>query len=155
MSVGNLYLRKQEQKALLTKALETNRYPLAPARIVRHLVQWLRRPEARISELSPWIREKLDAEPVHGLLATVETEAKYAGYITQQQRQIDRLRDSELRRIPVEFSNFSEIPGLSTEAKQKLDRVRPETLGQAGRIPGITPAAIAVLDIYLSLGAHA
>jgi tRNA uridine 5-carboxymethylaminomethyl modification enzyme len=149
-----LYLRKQEQKALLTKALETNRYTAGAGEDRPTLAQWLRRPEARISELSPWIHEKLDAEPVHGLLATVETEAKYAGYITQQQRQIDRLRDSDLRRIPSSFQ-FSDIPGLSTEAKQKLDRVRPETLGQAGRIPGITPAAIAVLDIYLSLGAHA
>ena len=51
--------------------------------------------------------------------------------------------------------DFAGIPGLSTEAKQKLERVRPQTLGQAGRIPGITPAAVAVLDVYLSLGAHA
>jgi tRNA uridine 5-carboxymethylaminomethyl modification enzyme len=91
---------------------------------------------------------------VHGVLATIETEAKYAGYIAQQERQIDRLRDSDRRRIPREFE-FSQIPGLSTEAKQKLERVRPETLGQAGRIPGITPAAIAVLDVYLSIGAQA
>ena len=84
----------------------------------------------------------------------LKTEAKYAGYIAQQERQIDRLRESELRRIPAAFE-FANIPGLSTEAKQKLERVRPQTLGQAGRIPGITPAAVAVLDVYLSLGAHA
>jgi tRNA uridine 5-carboxymethylaminomethyl modification enzyme len=96
----------------------------------------------------------LGEDPVHGLLATVETEVKYAGYISQQERQIKRLQESELRRIPSGF-NFYGIPGLSTEAKQKLERVRPQTLGQAGRIPGITPAAVAVLDVYLSLGAHA
>jgi len=115
------------------------------------LLQWLRRPEAKIAALSTWIRQNLDEEPLHGVVTTVETEAKYAGYIAQQERQIDRLKDSERRRIPPEFE-FSHIPGLSTEVKQKLDRVRPQTLGQAGRIPGVTPAAIAVLDVYLSLG---
>jgi tRNA uridine 5-carboxymethylaminomethyl modification enzyme len=117
-------------------------------------MQWLRRPEAKIPRLAPWIEQALGEKPVHGVLATVETEAKYAGYIAQQERQIDRLRDSEQRRIPREFE-FTQIPGLSTEVKQKLERVRPETLGQAGRIPGITPAAIAVLDVYLSIGARA
>jgi tRNA uridine 5-carboxymethylaminomethyl modification enzyme len=139
----NLYLRKQSQKARLIAYLEAQR-----------LLQWLRRPEAKIASLSSSITEALGGEPVHGLLATVETEAKYAGYIAQQERQIDRLRESELRRIPAAFE-FANIPGLSTEAKQKLERVRPQTLGQAGRIPGITPAALAVLDVYLSLGAHA
>jgi tRNA uridine 5-carboxymethylaminomethyl modification enzyme len=138
-----LYLRKQNQKARLIAHLEAKR-----------LFQWLRRPEAMIGSLASSIKEALGEEPIHGLLATVETEAKYAGYILQQQRQIDRLRESELRRIPASFE-FAGIPGLSTEAKQKLQRVRPQTLGQAGRIPGITPAAIAVLDVYLSLGAHA
>ena len=139
----NLYLRKQAQKARLIAHLES-----------KHLSPWLRRPENRISSLSDSISEVLGQEPVHGLLATIETEIKYAGYISQQQRQIERLRDSELRRIPASFQ-FARIPGLSAEAQQKLERVRPQTLGQAGRIPGITPAAIAVLDVYLSLGAHA
>jgi len=138
-----LYLRKQNQKARLTAYLEAKR-----------LLQWLRRPEATIASLASSITEVLGEEPVHGLLATVETEAKYAGYIAQQQKQIERLRESDLRRIPSGF-RFEGIPGLSTEAKQKLERVRPQTLGQAGRIPGITPAAVAVLDVYLSLGAHA
>ena len=153
-----LYLRKRQQKQTLSKLLETTRLdpaifgPLAEDRPT--LAQWLRRPEAKIASLAAWIRESLREEPVHGVLATVETEVKYAGYISQQERQIDRLRDSDRRRIPSEFE-FSRIPGLSTEVKQKLERVRPETLGQAGRIPGITPAAIAVLDVYLSLGAPA
>jgi tRNA uridine 5-carboxymethylaminomethyl modification enzyme len=139
----NLYLRKQEQKAILTAHLEAKR-----------LLPWLRRPENIIASLSESISDALGQEPVHGLLATIETETKYAGYISQQRRQMERLRDSELRRIPASFE-FASIPGLSSEAKQKLERVRPQTLGQAGRIPGITPAAIAVLDVYLSLGAHA
>ena len=137
-----LYQRKQTQKALLTAHLETQR-----------LIPWLRRPEAKLASLSTSLRDVLCEEPVHGVLATIETEAKYSGYIDQQQRQMERLRGSELRRIPSLF-DFAGIPGLSTEARQKLERVRPQTLGQAGRIPGITPAAIAVLDVYLSLGAH-
>ncbi|MBV9770662.1 MAG: tRNA uridine-5-carboxymethylaminomethyl(34) synthesis enzyme MnmG [Bryobacterales bacterium] len=150
----SLYARKQEQKAIVTKWLSANRYDGGVGENRPTLIDWLRRPEARITALSTRIREALEAEPAHGLLATIETEAKYAGYISQQQRQIDRLSHSELRRIPLGFE-FSSIPGLSNEAKQKLERVRPETLGQAGRIPGITPAAVAVLDVYLSLGAHA
>jgi len=157
----NLYNRKREQKEGLFKLLETTRLDSATfgsidgfAEDRPTLMQWLRRPEAKIAALAFWIRPALGEDPVHGVLATIETEAKYAGYIAQQERQIDRLRDSERRRIPAEFE-FSQIPGLSTEAKQKLERVRPETLGQAGRIPGITPAAIAVLDVYLSIGAHA
>ncbi len=150
----NLFLRKQAQKLRLNSLLESNRYRDGADDDRPTLLQWLRRPEAKIATLACWIREGLHEEPVHGVLATVETEAKYAGYISQQQRQIDHLRDSELRRIPSGFQ-FAGIPGLSTEAKQKLERVRPQTLGQAGRIPGITPAAIAVLDVYLSLGAHA
>ena len=150
----NLFSRKQKQKALITGLLETNRYSEGSGEDRPTLLQWLRRPEARIATLSARIATELGEEPVHGLLATVETEIKYAGYISQQLRQIDRMRESELRPIPSGFE-FTSIPGLSAEAKQKLERVRPHNLGQAGRIPGITPAAIAVLDVYLSLGTHA
>jgi tRNA uridine 5-carboxymethylaminomethyl modification enzyme len=156
-----LYARKREQKLRLNQLLEKTR--VDPANFGHlgissedrpTLLQWLKRPEARIAALGEWLRRVLGEEPVHGVLTTLETEAKYAGYIAQQERQIDRLRDSERRRIPSDFE-FSHIPGLSTEVRQKLQRVRPETLGQAGRIPGVTPAAVAVLDVYLSLGAPA
>ncbi|HYL37773.1 MAG TPA: tRNA uridine-5-carboxymethylaminomethyl(34) synthesis enzyme MnmG [Bryobacteraceae bacterium] len=156
----NLYVGKQEQKARLVRLMESARLdpslfevPLASAEDRPTLVQWLRRPEAKIEALSGWVRNALGEEPAHGVLTTVETGIKYAGYISQQERQIERLRDSERRRIPSEFE-FGHIPGLSIEVKQKLQRVRPETLGQASRIPGVTPAAIAVLDVYLSLGAR-
>jgi tRNA uridine 5-carboxymethylaminomethyl modification enzyme len=69
--------------------------------------------------------------------------------LQQQDRQVARLRDAERRAIPETF-HYEGIPGLSREVRDKLTRVRPATLGQAGRIPGVTPAAIAVLDIYLS-----
>jgi tRNA uridine 5-carboxymethylaminomethyl modification enzyme len=141
-----LYLRKQRQKIRLRELVESVRLEVGEATIA----VWLRRPEARIDKIAPWIREQLGEDPVHGVVQTLETELKYAGYIAQQQRQVDRLRDSERRHIPVDFG-YTDIPGLSTEVREKLERVRPETLGQAGRIPGVTPAAVAVLDVYLSL----
>ncbi len=135
-----IFTRKQRQKERLAKALEEHRHG-----------QWLKRPEASISEISGWIREMLGEEPARGLLNTIETEAKYSGYISQQERQMERLKHAERRRIPPEFG-FAGIPGLSREICDKLERVRPATLGQAARIPGVTPAAIAVLDVYLSVG---
>jgi tRNA uridine 5-carboxymethylaminomethyl modification enzyme len=92
----------------------------------------------------------LGEEPVTGVLTTVETEIKYSGYIGQQERQVERLKGSERRKIPANFG-YGGIPGLSREVLQKLEAVRPESLGQAARIPGVTPAAIAILDCYLSL----
>ena len=135
----NLLLAKRSQYDRLKGALAAHRNG-----------QWLKRPEASIAEILPWVREVLGEEPVRGLLTTVETETKYCGYIQQQERQMERLKDAERRAIPSEFQ-YQGIPGLSREIQDKLDRVRPVTLGQAARIPGVTPAAVAVLDCYLSL----
>ena len=133
------FKRKQRQYELLKKALESHRNG-----------QWLKRPEARIAEISSWIREVLGEEPIPAMLTTVETETKYSGYIGQQERQMERLKAAERRPIPPDFT-FDGIPGLSREVRDKLNRVRPATLGQAARIPGVTPAAVAVLDVYLGL----
>ena len=149
--------RKQEQKARILQLVEKTRTSALPDVVGLDattdnptLGVWLRRPEAKIAQLEPWLAGKLGAPLVHGVLATVETEVKYEGYLLQQDRQIRRLVDSEGRVIPTEFV-YEGIPGLSAEVRQKLTRVRPGTLGQAGRIPGVTPAAVAVLDVYLSL----
>jgi tRNA uridine 5-carboxymethylaminomethyl modification enzyme len=99
------------------------------------------------------VESVLGEQPVLGLLTTIETEAKYSGYIDQQERQVDRLKEAERRSIPDSF-RFRGVPGLSREIQDKLERVRPSTLGQAGRIPGVTPAAVAILDVYLRLGHH-
>jgi tRNA uridine 5-carboxymethylaminomethyl modification enzyme len=131
---------KQAQKDRLMAVLETHRN-----------AQRLKRPEVSIGELAGWIREVLGEEPARGLLVTVETEIKYSGYIAQQERQMVRLKDAERRTIPGDFE-FAGIPGLSREIQDKLARVRPGTLGQAARIPGVTPAAVAILDCYLSVG---
>ena len=135
-----IFTRKQSQKERLAVVLATHRK-----------AQWLKRPESSIKELAGWIQEVLGEEPVRGLLETVETEVKYSGYIAQQERQMVRLKDSERRAIPGDFE-FAGIPGLSREIQDKLTRVRPGTLGQAARIPGVTPAAIAIIDCYLSVG---
>jgi len=156
----NLYLKKQRQRALLAELLaqtrlDPERFPnLASDGERPALVQWLRRPEARIAALADWARRRLGEEPLEGLLMSLETEIKYAGYIAQQERQIERLRHAEERTIPANF-RFAGLPGLSREIWEKLERVRPRTLGQASRIPGVTPAAISVLDIYLTLGRQA
>jgi tRNA uridine 5-carboxymethylaminomethyl modification enzyme len=130
---------KQRQKDRLREALR--RHPNG---------EWLRRPESGIGQIDEWVRQIIGGPPARGVLLTVETEVKYNGYIAQQERQIERLRQAERRRIPEDFS-FGDIPGLSREVREKLERVRPVTLGQAARIPGVTPAAIAVLDVYLSM----
>jgi len=139
----DLYTRKQAQKQQLRAHCETARWPSDDRPV---LADWLRRPDSRIADVP-----NLPGEDwVHGVLQTVETEFKYAGYIAQQQKLVVRMKDAESRQIPAEFS-YCGVPGLSNEASERLGRVRPETLGQASRIPGITPAAIAVLDVYLSL----
>ena len=135
----DVFTRKQAQRERLLPLLEKHRNG-----------QWLKRPEASIQEILPWIAESLGEAPLRGLLTTVETEIKYGGYIQQQERQMERMKGAERRPIPVDFE-FAGIPGLSREVRDKLDRVRPSTLGQAARIPGVTPAAVAVLDCYLSL----
>jgi tRNA uridine 5-carboxymethylaminomethyl modification enzyme len=111
---------------------------------------WLKRPGSRLEELRPWLEEQLGEAVVCGGLTTIETGVKYAGYMEQEERQVRRLKEAEARRIPAEF-DYSLIQGLSREVRDQLMRVRPETLGQASRIPGVTPAAIAVLDISLNL----
>ena len=88
-------------------------------------------------------------EPVSAEVARqVEIEIKYEGYIDRQQREIDKFRDLERQRIPVDF-DYSRIPGLSSELKEKLAAIRPVSLGQASRLDGITPAALSVLMIAL------
>jgi tRNA uridine 5-carboxymethylaminomethyl modification enzyme len=137
---GEFFSVKTEQVKLLLAALKDT--PKAA---------WLRRPESRLAELSGWVTGVLGGPAVGGVLMTVETEVKYGGYLEQQQRQIERLLGSDATRIPGTL-NFSAIPGISREVGEKLEKVRPTTLGQASRIPGVTPAAIAILEISLKLG---
>lgn len=81
--------------------------------------------------------------------ATLETTVKYEGYLRRQQREVERMKRDERRRIPAGFA-FHLVPGLTREAVDRLEQIRPDTLGQALRIPGITPAAVAVLAAYVT-----
>jgi tRNA uridine 5-carboxymethylaminomethyl modification enzyme len=88
---------------------------------------------------------------VRNELKSVETEIKFAGYLDQQRKAIDKLKNAEQRTIPAGFE-YAGISGLSREIQETLARVRPQTLGQASRIPGVTPAALSLLHIYLEIG---
>jgi tRNA uridine 5-carboxymethylaminomethyl modification enzyme len=114
-------------------------------------IRALRRPEVRLDSLLREGRVAVELDPATaGLdLASVETTTKYAGYLERQTQAVDRARRAEGRVIPAEFP-FAKIPGLSREAIDRFVEVQPQTLGQASRIPGITPAAVALLGGWLT-----
>ena len=112
----------------------------------------LRQPEVRLQQLveSGAVRFEFSGEGSAELdMASVETAVKYAGYLERQVREIDRARKHEGRRVPDGFP-FGSVPGLSREIIHRLTEVRPDTIGQAARIPGMTPAAAAVLACYVA-----
>ncbi|HEY6306357.1 MAG TPA: tRNA uridine-5-carboxymethylaminomethyl(34) synthesis enzyme MnmG [Candidatus Angelobacter sp.] len=85
-------------------------------------------------------------------MKSVETEIKYAGYLDQQRKSIERLKKAEQRTIP-EWFDYAKVSGLSREMNEKLQRVRPRTLGQASRIPGVTPAAVSLINVFIEIQA--
>ncbi len=136
--------------------------------------QLLKRPEIRLEALLPLLEEvpartagngaeegagEAEPSPARGAersllrreeLRSVETEIKYAGYLDQQRKSIERLKRAETRRIPPGF-DYQGISGLSREVQERLTQVRPQTLAHAGRIPGVTPAALSLLNIHLEI----
>src|SRR5262249_7858636 len=113
--------------------------------------QLLRQPEVRLPDLLAQDRlPRFEIEPASASfdLASAETAVKYTGYLRRQESEIERARRDERRRIPPDFP-FDRVPGLSREVVQRLRQVQPDTLGQALRIPGVTPAAVAVLGAYV------
>jgi tRNA uridine 5-carboxymethylaminomethyl modification enzyme len=94
-----------------------------------------------VARLPAWVRNEMK---------TVETEIKYAGYLDQQRRSMEKMRRAEKRAIPGWF-DYSAVSGLSSEMKQTLSRVRPQTLGQASRIAGVTPAAVSLIHVYIEI----
>jgi tRNA uridine 5-carboxymethylaminomethyl modification enzyme len=135
------------------------------------LAQLLKRPEITIEQLTPVLKDLLprffernsSVPPVSSVvgfsseirneLKSVETEIKYAGYLDQQQRAIDRLKKAEQRRIP-DWFDYRAVSGLSREMQEKLGKVVPQTLGQASRIPGVTPAAVSLINVYIEIQAR-
>jgi tRNA uridine 5-carboxymethylaminomethyl modification enzyme len=94
-----------------------------------------------LADVGPGVGDEVVAEQV-------EIQAKYQGYIDRQKEEVARMVGLEGIKIPTNIS-YMDVPGLSTEAKQKLEQGRPETLGQASRISGITPAAVGILMVHV------
>ena len=106
----------------------------------------------------PWASVRDDNSSIRGPLSsavrnemkTVETRIKYSGYLDQQRKSMERLKKAEQRVIP-DWFDYGKVSGLSREMNEKLQLVRPRTLGQASRIPGVTPAAISLLNVYIEI----
>ncbi|QEE27019.1 tRNA uridine-5-carboxymethylaminomethyl(34) synthesis enzyme MnmG [Terriglobus albidus] len=160
------YEAKQVRMVALEKLLATERLREGENK-GQTLAQLLKRPEVTIDQILPLFQEKLRedarfAEMAAGLqgetlpswvrneLKSVETEIKFSGYLDQQRRNIEKLKKAEERSIP-EWFDYTQVSGLSREMKEKLGRVRPATIGQASRIPGVTPAAVSLINIYIEI----
>jgi tRNA uridine 5-carboxymethylaminomethyl modification enzyme len=131
--------------------------------------QILKRPEVKVEQLVPVLRElapefftrsngsassaaKLSSE-VRNELKSVETEIKYEGYLLQQQRAMERMKKAEQHSIP-DWFDYCSVSGLSREMQEKLTHVRPRTIGQASRIPGVTPAAVSLVNVFIEIQAR-
>ena len=129
------------------------------------LAQLLKRPEVTVEQLTPTLAKlapkffqrepsvtsvvRLSSE-ARNELKSVETEIKYEGYLLQQQRAMDRLKKAEQHAIP-DWFDYKSVSGLSREMQEKLSKVRPRTVGQASRIPGVTPAAVSLVNVYIEI----
>lgn len=109
------------------------------------LADLVKRPEANLETLLLASNKQMPAADV---IERVEIELKYQGYINRQYHEIERLKAQQSLTIPPDF-DYSRIKGLSNEVRQKLESIRPENLGQATRISGVTPAAVSLLLVYL------
>ena len=136
---------EEKQNQLLTLKSRLNEFKIDTVPLER----WLKRPENTWSTVPDEIRSQFP-QPVW---EQVETDLKYAGYITRQEEQIARTARHESKVIP-EWVDFTKLNGLRTEAVQKLTSVRPETLGQAARLSGVTPADIALLGVWITRGSE-
>ena len=118
----------------------------APVANSARLADLLRRPQVSYADIAPFDPERPDLSPA--VTDEVEIQIKYAGYLTRQEKQVEEFRKEEARLLP-ENLDYAAIPGLRLEAREKLAAIRPVSIGQAGRISGVSPADIAVLLIYL------
>jgi len=145
-----------------------------PATVGLTWAQLLKRPEVAIEPILAGLREELLRDPLLAEFAAdpaknpaersaaiersemrsearaVETEIKFAGYLEQQKKSIERLKAAESVTIP-DWIEYGTISGLSREMREKLERIRPQTLGQASRIPGVTPAALSLVHVSIRI----
>jgi tRNA uridine 5-carboxymethylaminomethyl modification enzyme len=171
------YEARQQRAVALEKLLSTTRIDADAVAAALQLegasiagqtyAQILKRPEITIERLRPLLqamplsnesRELLDpllggvtlSARARNELRAVETEIKYAGYLDQQRKAIEKLKRAESVSIPASF-DYQNVSGLSREMQEKLSRVRPQTVGQASRIPGVTPAALSLIHVYIEI----
>jgi len=171
------YEQKQARMAALATLLETRKVDSAGlAQIAENIefaaisgqtwAQLLKRPEIQIEPVLKALTPELTNDPLLRDLVeingerlasvprnearAVETEIKFAGYLEQQKKAIQKLKEAEGVRIP-EWLNYTTISGLSREMQEKLGRVRPQTIGQASRIPGVTPAALGLVHVSIRI----
>jgi tRNA uridine 5-carboxymethylaminomethyl modification enzyme len=172
------YERKQARMAALDKLLGTRKPDAAQlaaagleglsATAGQTWALLLKRPEVTIEPILRVMREELLREPLlaetfgpaehtpieraamRNEARAVETEIKFAGYLDQQKKSIEKLKAAESVKIP-EWIEYGAISGLSREMREKLERVRPHTIGQASRIPGVTPAALSLVHVSIRL----
>ena len=114
------------------------------------LEHWLRRPETtweQLCSLDPGLAQRSEGVPAE-TIEQVVLEVKYSGYVARQAAQVERFQRLESKPIPAHF-DYGAVPQLRAEAREKLNRIRPTSIGQAGRISGISPADLAVLLLYL------
>jgi tRNA uridine 5-carboxymethylaminomethyl modification enzyme len=161
------------ERLLTTRKVDTERLGAAglgdlPAIAGLTWAQLLKRPEVGIETVLGAMRDELAADPLLTELIAlpdqtpearatlrnearaVETEIKFAGYLEQQKKSIAKLKAAEGVAIP-EWIDYGVISGLSREMREKLERVRPSTIGQASRIPGVTPAALGLVHVSIRL----
>ena len=119
----------------------------APVKGSARLADLLRRPQIGYGDLAAFDPER--PELPKAVTDEVEIQVKYAGYLARQEKQVEQFRQEESRLLPDDL-DYAAIPGLRLEAREKLQQVRPVSIGQAGRISGVSPADVAVLLIYLS-----
>jgi tRNA uridine 5-carboxymethylaminomethyl modification enzyme len=148
--------------AMLNEPLKGNDWSSA---LGQSCAQLLKRPEVTIEHLVPLLKEVTPeffarnssapstasiSSEVRNELKSVETGVKYEGYLLQQQRAMERMKKSEQRSIPGWF-DYRSVSGLSHEMQEKLSHVQPRTLAQASRIPGVTPAAVSLVNVYIEI----
>ncbi|WP_353070101.1 tRNA uridine-5-carboxymethylaminomethyl(34) synthesis enzyme MnmG [Tunturibacter empetritectus] len=169
--LGSARVRAEELPVALRERLDGDAAGISG----QTFAQLLKRPEVPVEEIAPVLRERLrDGDEVLGgwvaamdaagdarlpawvrnEMKTVETEIKYSGYLDQQRRSMEKMRRAEKRAIPGWF-DYSTVSGLSSEMKEILLRVRPQTIGQASRIGGVTPAAVSLIHVYIEIQGRA
>ena len=148
LTIGELVNRLNNQRINPTPEINDRLKVVGSTPLRNHcsLAQLLRRPELSFPNLAAFDPELADIPAAIGL--QVEVEIKYSGYVQRQLEGVQRFRKMEAARLPEDL-DYTGIQGLSREVREKLQRIRPRSLGQAARISGITPAAISILSVHL------